>query len=338
MQLKEFVNSRVETVQSHDTLQRAAEKMRELDVGSLPVCEGGQLVGMLTDRDITIRAVAKGSDPAAATVREVMTPEVLCCFENEEVEEAARIMQENQVRRILVLNEAKELVGITSLGELATATGDRLLAGETLETVSKSSGYGEMQEDELDNEESDNDSNTEGGGERAAVGFASELAGTVGRYRLGHDLLVHGWRHVPHRRPGRREDHRLHTDPPAGIQDAERGRGVAREIGGRVLHRRLHPRLAGQVDNRVDPSQGGLEDVRVAHAAHRDLGQFAGYIRGVAGPQVVDDAQLPRGAIAQEADQVRPDEPATTGDEHALDLGHAISGTGADSALGYHPG
>ena len=166
MQLKEFVNSRVETVQSDDTLQRAAEKMRELDVGSLPVCEGGQLVGMITDRDITIRAVAKGSDPAAATVREVMTPEVLWCFENEEVEEAARIMQENQVRRILVLNEAKDLVGITSLGELATTTGDRLLAGETLESVSESSEYRAMQEeDELDDEESDDDSNSEGGGE-----------------------------------------------------------------------------------------------------------------------------------------------------------------------------
>jgi CBS domain-containing protein len=166
MQLKEFVNPHVETVQCDDTLQRAAEKMRELDVGSLPVCEGDQLVGMITDRDITIRAVAKGSDPAAATVREVMTPEVLWCFENEEVEEAARIMQENQVRRILVLNEAKELVGITSLGELATATGDRLLAGETLESVSESSEYGAMQdEDELDDEESDGDSNTEGGGD-----------------------------------------------------------------------------------------------------------------------------------------------------------------------------
>ena len=164
MQLKEFVNSRVETVQSDDTLQRAAEKMRELDVGSLPVCEGGQLVGMITDRDITIRAVAKGSDPAAATVREVMTPEVLWCFENEEVEEAARIMQENQVRRILVLNEAKDLVGITSLGELATVTGDRLLAGETLESVSESSEYRAMQEEEeLDDEESDDDSNTGGG-------------------------------------------------------------------------------------------------------------------------------------------------------------------------------
>jgi CBS domain-containing protein len=164
MQLKEFVNSHVETVQCDDTLQQAAKKMRELDVGSLPVCEGGQLVGMVTDRDITIRAVAKGSDPAAARVREVMTPEVLCCFENEEVEEAARIMQENQVRRILVLNEAKELVGITSLGELATATGDRLLAGETLESVSESSEQGATQEEVYD-EESGDDSNTGAGGE-----------------------------------------------------------------------------------------------------------------------------------------------------------------------------
>jgi CBS domain-containing protein len=150
MQLKEFVNSRVETVRSGDTLQRAAEKMRELDVGSLPVCDEGQLVGMITDRDITIRAVAKGSDPVAATVSEVMTPEVLWCFENEEVEEAARIMQEHQVRRILVLNEAKELVGITSLGELATATGDRLLGGETLESVSEESRV--SAEDEVDEE------------------------------------------------------------------------------------------------------------------------------------------------------------------------------------------
>ena len=118
MQLKEFVNSQVETVKPSDTLQCAAEKMGELDVGSLPVCDNGQLVGVITDRDITIRAVAKGSDPATMTVREIMTPEVLWCFEDDDVEEAARIMQENQVRRILVLNEANELVGITSLGEL----------------------------------------------------------------------------------------------------------------------------------------------------------------------------------------------------------------------------
>jgi CBS domain-containing protein len=139
MQLKEFVNSRVETVEPGDTLQRAAEKMRELDIGSLPVCDDGHLAGVITDRDIIVRAIAKGSDPAAVTVSEIMTPEVLWCFENDEVEEAARIMQENQVRRIMVLNDANELVGITSLGELATVTGNRLLAGETLESVSEDS-------------------------------------------------------------------------------------------------------------------------------------------------------------------------------------------------------
>ena len=91
-----------------------------------------------------------------------MTPEVLWCFENEEVEEAARIMQENQVRRILVLNEANELVGITSLGELATTTEDRLLAGETLESVSEEDRP--IQDvDELDEDESDGDSTERGG-------------------------------------------------------------------------------------------------------------------------------------------------------------------------------
>ena len=160
MQLKEFVNSRVETVQSDDTLQRAAEKMRDLDVGSLPVCDGGELVGMITDRDITTRAVAIGSDPARAMVHEVMTPGVLCCSESDEVEGAALIMQKNQVRRILVLNEANELVGITSLGELATITGDRLLAGETLKSVSEESRV-LQEEDEAEKEAADGDSDTE---------------------------------------------------------------------------------------------------------------------------------------------------------------------------------
>src|SRR4030095_11887734 len=119
---------------------------------------------MITDRDITIRAVAKGADPAAATVREVMTSEVLSCFENDDVEAAARISEENQFRRILVLNEANELVGITSLGELATVTGNRLLAGETLESVSEEH-RASQNVDELDGEESDDDSNSEEDGE-----------------------------------------------------------------------------------------------------------------------------------------------------------------------------
>ena len=84
MQLKDFVNTRVETVEPNDTLQCAAEKMKELGVGSLPVCDNGHLAGVITDRDIIVRAIAKGSDPAIVMVREVMTPEVLWCFEDDE--------------------------------------------------------------------------------------------------------------------------------------------------------------------------------------------------------------------------------------------------------------
>jgi CBS domain-containing protein len=154
MQLKEFVNSRVETVSANDTIQLAAEKMRDLDVGSLPVCDGDKLVGIITDRDIAIRAVAEGSDPAAALVSDAMTPEVLWCSDTEDVEEAARIMREHQIRRLLVVNDSHELVGITSLGELATVTGNRLLGGETLEAVSAEPAPSES---DLESEETDND-------------------------------------------------------------------------------------------------------------------------------------------------------------------------------------
>jgi CBS domain-containing protein len=141
MQLKEFINYRVETAQPTDSLQQVAEKMRELDIGSLPVCDGEHLVGVVTDRDITIRATAKGQDPSQTKVRDIMTPEVVYCFESDDVEKAAKKMQEHQVRRIFVVNENHDLVGVTSLGELATVTGDRVLGGETLERVSEESQF-----------------------------------------------------------------------------------------------------------------------------------------------------------------------------------------------------
>jgi CBS domain-containing protein len=168
MQLKEFINYRVEVVRPDDTLQYAAEKMRDLDVGSMPVCEDQHLVGILTDRDITIRATAKGQDPKETAVRDVMTPDVLYCFENQDVEEAARIMQENQIRRLFVLNEDEELIGITSLGELATVTGDRNLAGETLQQISEPAKARAGTIDEQEEEEA-------GDGEQGA---SAELAET----------------------------------------------------------------------------------------------------------------------------------------------------------------
>jgi CBS domain-containing protein len=105
----------------------------------LPVRSADQLVGMLTDRDITVRATAEGRDPKTTRVHEVMTPEVEYVFEDDDVSEAARIMMDKQIRRLVVLDRSKQLVGIISLGDLAVHAGDAHQAGQTLEGVSEPS-------------------------------------------------------------------------------------------------------------------------------------------------------------------------------------------------------
>lgn len=136
MLLKNVMTHEVEVIAPEATLQEAAEKMRRLNIGPLPVCDGEHLLGMLTDRDITVRAVAEGCDPKTTTVREAMTPDIAYCFEDQEVHDAAQIMEQYQIRRLLILNRDKRLVGIVSLGDLAVSTDDQTLAGEVLEQVS----------------------------------------------------------------------------------------------------------------------------------------------------------------------------------------------------------
>jgi CBS domain-containing protein len=137
MRVKEVMTPTVEVIDADSTLQGAAARMKSRDIGPLPVCEGGRLVGMVTDRDITVRSTAEGEDPTVIRVRDIMTPELHYCFEDQLVEEAARLMEENQVRRLMVLNRDRELVGIVSLGDLAVETRDEQLAGNTLEAVSQ---------------------------------------------------------------------------------------------------------------------------------------------------------------------------------------------------------
>ncbi len=137
MQVQEVMTRGVEVVHPDTTLEKAAAKMERFDIGLLPVCEDDRLVGTLTDRDITVRSVAHGEDPTTDRVRDVMTPEVVYCFEDQDMDDAARLMQEKQIRRLPVLNRDKRLVGIVSLGDLAVETGDEKLAGETLEQVSE---------------------------------------------------------------------------------------------------------------------------------------------------------------------------------------------------------
>ena len=137
MQVKDVMTRGAECVRPEATLQEAAQKMKSLDVGPLPVCDNDRLVGMLTDRDITVRAVAEGKDPRATRVRDAMTEGISYCFEDDDVADAARVMKERQVRRLVVLDRNKKLAGIVSLGDLAVETGDEHLAGKTLERVSQ---------------------------------------------------------------------------------------------------------------------------------------------------------------------------------------------------------
>ncbi|MGE0759041.1 MAG: CBS domain-containing protein [Pirellulaceae bacterium] len=137
MLIREVMTPRAECTRPTASLRAAAEKMRDLDVGPLPVCsDDDQLVGILTDRDITIRAVADGHDPNLVRVEDVMTPEVYYCFDDHDVQQAAEIMKDRQVRRLVVLNRGKRLVGIVSIGDLAVETGDDQLVGDTIEEVS----------------------------------------------------------------------------------------------------------------------------------------------------------------------------------------------------------
>lgn len=137
MQVKDVMTRRVECVSPDTTLQEAANKMKELDIGPLPVCENDRLVGMITDRDITVRSVSDGSDPWTDKVREAMTPGIIYCFEDDDVAEASRLMKVKQVRRLVVPDRNKRMVGIVSLGDLAVKTGDDALSGKALEHVSE---------------------------------------------------------------------------------------------------------------------------------------------------------------------------------------------------------
>jgi CBS domain-containing protein len=118
--VKDVMTREVEIVSPEESLQQAAQLMDELNVGSLPVCAGNQLLGMITDRDITVRAVAAGKSPGETCVSDVMSEGVRCVHEDDTTDAVMQRMGGMQVRRVPVLNSRDELVGIVSLGDLAT--------------------------------------------------------------------------------------------------------------------------------------------------------------------------------------------------------------------------
>ena|SRR5689334_5936735 len=138
MKVKDAMTTNVVLARPDHTICDAARLMAQCDTGVLPVGENDKLVGMITDRDIAVRAVAENKPPDTP-VRDVMSKEVLYCFEDEAVEHVAQNMGDQQIRRLPVLNREKRLVGIISLGDLATITGKKT-SGEAIAAISRPGG------------------------------------------------------------------------------------------------------------------------------------------------------------------------------------------------------
>ncbi len=136
MKAKELMTPNIEFIGSDVAIKDAAKKMKELDVGALPVNIGDETVGMITDRDIVIRAVAQGFDPEKHKVREAVSEGIISCNEDDEIETIADLMEDQQIRRILVKDAGGKITGIISLGDLAVKIQNEK-TGEVLKKVSE---------------------------------------------------------------------------------------------------------------------------------------------------------------------------------------------------------
>ncbi|MEN6355608.1 MAG: CBS domain-containing protein [Armatimonadota bacterium] len=135
MNVKEIMTTNVVTCGPNETLMQVAQKMQSMDVGSCPVVSQDNLVGIITDRDITVRAISKGFDPANTYVNEIMSKDPIFGSQNMSVEDACALMQDNQIRRLPIVDKGK-LVGIVTLADLAIDLEEDEMVAETLEKVS----------------------------------------------------------------------------------------------------------------------------------------------------------------------------------------------------------
>ena len=137
MQVRDIMTTAYETIPVGDSIYHAALIMRDEDLGMLPVVsEDGSLLGAVTDRDIVVRGLAEGREPDAL-VEEIMTPGIISCDAGDDLLTVARMMEHNQVRRVIVTEGENTVVGVISLGDMATRTHDRVLGGDVLEKVSQ---------------------------------------------------------------------------------------------------------------------------------------------------------------------------------------------------------
>jgi CBS domain-containing protein len=135
MKVKEAMHKGAEWVQPSTTVFELARMMAKHDIGAVPIGEHDKLVGMVTDRDIVCRGLINGKDISKLTARDVMTPSIVWCRDDEDLDDATRIMENKQIRRLPVIDKNKRMVGMLSLGDLSHA-GKSKLSGEVLQAVS----------------------------------------------------------------------------------------------------------------------------------------------------------------------------------------------------------
>lgn len=134
MKVRELMHKGVEIAAPDTPLAKLAKTMREKDIGAVPVATNGKLVGIVTDRDITVRAVASGKDLSQMTAEDVMTKGVVCCRDHDKLRDVIEVMEDKQVRRILVTDENEHIVGMVSLGDISSGAPAKLSA-EVLHAV-----------------------------------------------------------------------------------------------------------------------------------------------------------------------------------------------------------
>ena len=135
MKVREIMTTNVECVSPDTSIVDLAQKMKTLDVGFLAVCDNDRLVGTVTDRDIVIRGIASERDISSLTGRDIMTHDVFWCYEDDDVKDVAEKMREKDVRRMLILNRDKRLVGVVSIGDIAKVEEGE--SGKTLRDISE---------------------------------------------------------------------------------------------------------------------------------------------------------------------------------------------------------
>jgi CBS domain-containing protein len=135
MKVREIMTSNVECLSPESNLREIAQKMKSLDVGFIPVCENDRLVGTVTDRDIVIRAIAESRDINNTQARGVMTRDIVYAFEDEDVKDVAEKMRDKDVRRILILDKSKRLVGVVSIGDISKV--EEKVSGKTLRDIAE---------------------------------------------------------------------------------------------------------------------------------------------------------------------------------------------------------